>query len=97
LKTGYFSGKGRNDLVCVHAGSRSATAMIFVPLPRFVFPTLLPLFSGGKTGVDKCFAEIDCTSFTKFARKGSHDLLITPERTHRFRIKIIEIDSGATL
>jgi hypothetical protein len=47
--------------------------MIFVPLPRFAFPTLRPLFCGGESGVDKCFAEIDCASCTKFARKVSRD------------------------
>ena len=51
----------------------SATAMIFVPLPRFVFRPCTLFFSGRETWVDKCFTDIDCASDTEFVRKGSHD------------------------
>jgi len=52
---------------------RLATAMIFVPFPRFVFPTLRSPFCGCEARVDNCFTDIDCASLTEFARKGSHD------------------------
>src|SRR5262249_1746285 len=52
---------------------RSATAMIFVPLPRSFFRPCSPLFCGCEARVDECFTNIDCASLTEFARRGSHD------------------------
>ena len=43
-------------------GSLPATAMIFVPLPRFVFPTFDPPFFGRcKTAIDESFTDIEPT------------------------------------
>jgi hypothetical protein len=46
------------------------------------FSTFCPHFRGGETGVDKCFAEIDCASDTACAR-AVMTRVVTPNRTHR--------------
>jgi hypothetical protein len=49
---------------------RSATAMIFVPLPRFVFPTFEPLFSWGEAPVDESFFHVEYTAGFEILGQG---------------------------
>ena len=52
---------------------RSATAMIFVPLPRFVFPTLCPFFRGREGRVNESLSHINCPYGSELRGKRSHD------------------------
>src|SRR5215469_14774780 len=47
--------------------------MILVPLPRFVFPILRPLFRGCEACVDECLSNINRTSRGKFVCRSSHN------------------------
>ena len=49
--------------------------MIFVPLPRFVLPTLEPLFWPERSSVDKGFSNIQDTSRLKVQSKGLQNSL----------------------
>jgi len=42
--------------------ARSATAMIFEPLPRLVFPTPAPLFRDDKRAIDETLAQVEFSS-----------------------------------
>jgi hypothetical protein len=72
------------DQVATGRPWRSATAMIFVPLPRLVFRALEPLFRSGKAAVDEGFPEVELTlnprypSTTALERTGSNSSLLTP-------------------
>jgi len=56
--------------------------MIFVPLPRFVFPTFAPFFRRSETTVDEGFLYAQNTTDPQFEGKSFQISFITPERTH---------------
>ena len=50
--------------------ARSAIAMIFVPLPRLVFPTWSPFFGAGKGAVDEGLAEVQAPARVEIGGQG---------------------------
>ncbi len=76
---------------------RSATAMIFVPLPRFVFPTLHPFFGRSETRVDECLAHIECAFGTEFFGKSGHDLCHNIRANPLLKAPMVGLERGVSV